>query len=367
MSVTLFPSFGSKSIAATSSYELPANSKRFRRGFTLVELLVVIAIIGILIGMLLPAVQQVREAARRSVCTNNLRQLALACHNFESAKQRFPEGCVTGQGAGWSAFIMSQIEQTAIAENLDLTDSSTEPNGSGNASNWTSGFNRDALAQFIPLFRCASDPVPQHIDSHSAFGNPLLPDRVPSSYIGVCTGTSEDQNDLYVDTPSERTDVLKSRNGMLIPNQKADYFGSNQLKTIVGFNDCLDGSSNTLLVGETIFDTSEFNGTTRDIDHWYIGSFQIDFNEEFSEFLGSSAIPLNLYHRYSDQRLGTLSDNDRRDLFKQMAFGFASWHAGNGVNFSFADGSTRFIDGTVEIEIMKNLGNRADRQTIPSF
>jgi prepilin-type processing-associated H-X9-DG protein len=50
-----------------------------------------------------------------------------------------------------------------------------------------------------------------------------------------------------------------------------------------------------------------------------------------------------------------------------MAFGFASWHSGNGTNFSFADGSTRFIDGTVELEIMKNLGNRADRQTIPSF
>ena len=99
-----------------------ALSGRSRSAFTLVELLVVIAIIGILVGMLLPAVQHVREAARTSTCINNLRQLALACHNFESAKQRFPEGCVMGQGAGWSAFILNQIEQNAIANQVDLQD-----------------------------------------------------------------------------------------------------------------------------------------------------------------------------------------------------------------------------------------------------
>ena len=319
--------------------------------------------------MLLPAVQQVREAARRTVCTNNLRQLALACHNYESAKQRFPEGCVLGQGAGWSAFILNQIEQNAIAENLDLTDSSTAPNGSGNASHWTNGFNNEACALFIPLFRCASDPVAPHIDSGNNFGNPAIADRVPSSYIGVCSGTAEDHNELYLSSPSPaaRKAAVSVRNGMLIPNQKAEYFENTRLKTTVGFSDCLDGSSNTLLVGETIFDTSEFQGTGRNIDHWYIGSYQIDFNIELSEFLGSTAIPLNQYHRFRDERLSSLSQSKRKELFDQMAFGFASWHAGDGMNFSFADGSTRFLDGTVELDIMKNLGNRADRQTIPDF
>lgn len=356
-----------KSPAKISSRRLRVPTKRFRSAFTLVELLVVIAIIGILVGMLLPAVQQVREAARRSVCVNNLRQLALACHNFESAKERFPEGCVMGQGAGWSAFILDELEQSAIANQIDLEDTSTAPNGAGNAGHWTNGFNEEACGTFIPLFRCASDPVAPHIDSGNSFGSPLIPDRVPSSYIGVCSGTAEDQNDLYLTSSSDRTDVRKRRNGMLIPNQKADYFGSLKLKTTVGFNDCLDGSSNTLLVGETIFDTSTFEGPSKGIDHWYIGSYQIDFNIEMSEFMGSTAIPLNLYHQFRDERLSQLSNGARTDLFDQMAFGFASWHAGDGMNFSNADGSTRFIAASVETEILQNLGNRADRQSIPAF
>ena len=341
--------------------------KTFRRAFTLVELLTVIAIIGILVGMLLPAVQQVREAARQSVCVNNLRQLAMACHNYESSKQRFPEGCVLGQGAGWSAFILAQLEQGVIAEQLDLEDKSTAPGGSGNASHWTNGFNEEACAMYIPLFRCASDPVSPHIDSGNNFGSPAIANRVPSSYIGVCSGTSDNHSDLYYHSKPDRADVLLARSGMLIPNQKARYFGELRLKTTVGFSDCLDGSSNTLLVGESIFDTSEFEGADRGIDHWYIGSYQIDYNIEMSEFLGSTAIPLNLYHQYREGRLSSISKNARTTLFKQMAFGFASWHAGNGMNFSYADGSTRFIDATVELEVLKNLGNRADRQRIPTF
>jgi prepilin-type N-terminal cleavage/methylation domain-containing protein len=110
-----------------------------RPGFTLIELLVVISIIGILIGMLLPAVQQVREAARRTVCKNNLRQLSLALHNYESGLQQFPPGYayVSGSdyastgysiGAGdanhlgqaWGAFILPQLEQGNIYDQVDF-------------------------------------------------------------------------------------------------------------------------------------------------------------------------------------------------------------------------------------------------------
>ena len=330
-------------------------------GFTLVELLVVIAIIGILIGMLLPAVQQVREAARRVGCANKTRQLALACLNFESSRSRFPEGCVYGQGAAWSAYILNEIEQGNLASNVDLIDASTAANGSGNASHWTNGNNELACATFISLFRCPSDPVSDHIDSGSG---PQIADRVPSSYLGVGTGTLTDQSDMYNTGGSGASAVRAGRNGMLIPNQAADYYGPIRLETTVGFADCFDGSSNTLLIGESIFDTSDYKEESRGMDHWYIGSYQVDFGIEASEFIGSTANPLNLYHRHSDRQLDAGSHAAAKRLFAQMAFGFASWHAGDGVMFSLADGSTRFLSGNVDAETYANLGNRADGQVL---
>lgn len=340
------------------------NKTAKRTGFTLVELLVVIAIIGILIGMLLPAVQGVREAARRSACMNNLRQLALGCLNYESSLQRFPEGCVMGQGAGWSAFILPHIEQRALSDQIDLTDNSTAPSGAGNASHWTSGPNEAACATFIPTFRCPSDPVPDHIDSGGVVG---ITQRVPSSYLGVGSGTTDNHSDFYFSSSRTNSVVRQARSGMLVPNQDADYYNEFRLKSVVAAVDCLDGLSNTLLVGESVFDTSDFMGTGKGIDHWYIGSYQIDFNIEMSEFLGSTKIPLNLYHDFRDERLATLSDSARSSLFREMGFGFASWHAGDGVNFSYADGSTRSLSANINAEVFENLGNREDRNVIPRF
>lgn len=335
-----------------------------RNGFTLVELLVVIAIIGILVGMLLPAVQSVREAARRSSCMNNLHQLAIGCLHYESAVQRFPEGCVMGQGAGWSAFILSHVEQNSLANQIDLSDTSTAPSGAGNASHWTSGPNEEACATLIPVFRCPSDPVPEHIDSGGFAG---ITARVPASYLGVGSGTTDNHSDFYLTSARTPNEVKQARSGMLVANQDADYFGEFRLKSVVTFSDCTDGSSNTLLVGESVFDTSEFMGTAKGIDHWYIGSYQIDFNIEMSEFLGSTKIGLNLYHQFRDERLATLSSGARSALFREMGFGFASWHAGNGVNFSTADGSTRYLSADIDSEVLEHLGNRADDQSIPAL
>ena len=91
-----------------------------KRGFTLVELLVVIAIIGILIALLLPAVQSVREAARRTECMNNLRQIGLAVANYETAQQRFPPGWKSSTGWGWMAQCLPFIEQGNVADQMDL-------------------------------------------------------------------------------------------------------------------------------------------------------------------------------------------------------------------------------------------------------
>jgi len=166
----------------------------------------------------------------------------------------------------------------------------------------------------------------------------------------------------------DRQLVSDARNGALIPNQRANYYrtpdGNIQLKTTVSYEDVSDGVANTILVGETVFDTSEFNGSSRGIDHWYIGSPQIDRGIEMSEFLGSTMIPLNMYHRFSDERLAAEGVGDK---FDQMAFGFASWHPGDGVNFSFVDGSTRWISAEINPIVVSNLGNRQDGESIPAL
>ncbi|MFI4876197.1 MAG: DUF1559 domain-containing protein, partial [Blastopirellula sp. JB062] len=136
------------------------------RGFTLVELLVVIAIIGVLIALLLPAVQQAREAARRMQCRNNFKQAALGLHMYHDVHLTFPPGVIysnpTGCGGGprigfsWSAFILPMLEQSAIYDNLDFRlDYHRQQQASGSTSVWVTKGN---LGEIIPTYLCPSDP-----------------------------------------------------------------------------------------------------------------------------------------------------------------------------------------------------------------
>jgi len=140
-------------------------NNRQSQGFTLVELLVVIAIIGILIGMLLPAVQQVREAARRIQCANNVRQSSLAILSFESANSRFPAGWTSQNesnllpGWAWSAQLLPFIEKTNLADQIDFNDSITSSN------------NSLVHQQVVSAYLCPSDPDPEILEFSGGGGN----------------------------------------------------------------------------------------------------------------------------------------------------------------------------------------------------
>jgi len=132
---------------------------RCRRGFTLIELLVVISIIGILIALLLPAVQQAREAARRSECQNRLKQLALALHNYHDMHSCLPSGSIVRgpslaplSGWGWGAMILPSLEQGALYARCDFS------------TNNAVGTNREAIRLGLAVMRCPSDPAPDSVD-----------------------------------------------------------------------------------------------------------------------------------------------------------------------------------------------------------
>lgn len=130
---------------------------RSRRGFTLVELLAVVTVIGMLLGLLAPAVQQVRETSRRTTCANNLRQAALGTCGYESARRRFPAGCdLVPRGAAlpdgtqhaWSSFVLPFIEQAALAARIDYVQAWNGPNG-----------NAAAGAETVATYICPSGIV----------------------------------------------------------------------------------------------------------------------------------------------------------------------------------------------------------------
>lgn len=298
-------------------------SKNNRRGFTLIELLVVIAIIGILMALLLPAVQQVREAARRTQCLNNQRQIGLALHNFESAHRHLPAGWEVDEfgllpendalpGWGWAAKILPQIEQGNAYNELDFRTALDEE-------------NYDAIREhIIPSFQCPSDPSPQIME-----------------WDWIAEGFDHDHDDDHGfhdddDDDHDHEDLMVSRanysgvfGSLEIEDNEANGNGMFYQNSYMRFRSVTDGLSNTLMCGERL--------ATRGTVTWIGADPHIE--EGAARIVGCTD------HILNDWQDGHFED-------------FASAHP-TGANFLAADGSTRFISENIDLTLYQALSTRS--------
>lgn len=367
----------------------------FRPGFTLVELLVVIAIIGILVGLLLPAVQAAREAARRMSCSNNLKQLALACHNHHDTYRRFAYGMLRRDGGRWGHPNWNQGAPNWGRRSMWIVDTlpfleqnnlfnwfSPIDDGSvaGQPQHWANNrFQRLPDGTFGPewtgeyffrqgaaFLQCPSNPGTGFNESHDTAGNGRY---FRGDYYAVAgtrgyPGASDPQPSLWYPY-GPGTDAGPAPTGSqssMMGNRSDGMWTRNVAYNI---KDCSDGTSNTILLAERQFWDPVFDGcggppgsgapSTTMIRNWG----WIWFGAEGNCFL-ATGVPINFRlvncGQFWNGPPGPIEYNDRLNAIGSM-------HAG-GAQVAYTDGSVRFVSQSIPLLTLRALGSRGGGEVV---
>lgn len=321
-----------------------------RKGFTLVELLVVIAIIGVLVALLLPAVQAAREAARRSQCSNNLKQIGIALHNFHDTFGKFPVGAIDddNRSFAWRTYILPYVEQTAMYDQLVAQGLYIPPNMGGSDTPNVDGFSTinnfvetnigdstntvvgTLMKTKMAFYTCPSDVLPQFDNNGYGKANycaSVGPNVDPTNWAGCA--------------------VLKGDRlgGIMVPsNDNVKNYPST-------FASIIDGSSNTIMVGEVTESEAVRTNNTGD------GRYPIwpggNNNGGCNGVNGSGAV-----FRATD-----VAYFINRKVGDESNMSFGSKHP-NGAMFGLGDASVRFVSQTVDTTVYRAAGTKAGGESL---
>jgi prepilin-type N-terminal cleavage/methylation domain-containing protein/prepilin-type processing-associated H-X9-DG protein len=327
-----------------------AYSHRHSKGFTLVELLVVIAIIGILVALLLPAIQAAREAARRADCNNKLKQLGIALQNFHDTYGNFPPGMTDDdtKNFGWGTYILPFIEKEtlydSIANNIGLGgtvyDAKMLVRGGASHSNidtWNNIVIDAAVQQpytktILPSYLCPSNPIPK-LDNNGF---------AASHYVGnagteIATFTAQGC--------ASGTFQGRAQTGVLL------FDNNNTVTTVTNMASVTDGTSNTIMVGEigSSENVSPQNNTNGNFPLWSGGNNDGGCN---TQMMGSH-LRLADVNFFINRKIG--------GVYSDCSFG--SFHPG-GAQFVLVDGSVQFFANEINVIVYRYLGSRNDGEIV---